>query len=261
MIRRSPGSCSRQPFPQRPDDGDPSADARLEPDVDAGGLDGLDDLRAALRKKGLVRRHHRFSVADRLEQEVFRGRPCRRRVRRGCVRRGPVRPACRPDEDALRQADAADPSTASWSATRTSRIGIPTRLRRSSAFSRSSLTVPVPTVPKPTTPTPISRGETVIFALTFGGDWSIPFTPRIAWRILCSFSTSANRTNLPRVPRSRSRETATLAFVRRSFENSTEPIARNGSGMGAHTNSVPFGFSNSHPMRANPSTRQSLRFR
>ena len=68
-----PDPVRRQAFPQRPDDGDPSADARLEPDVDAGGLDGLDDLRTALREQGLVRRHHRFPVADRLEQEVFRG--------------------------------------------------------------------------------------------------------------------------------------------------------------------------------------------
>ena len=91
-----PDPVRRQPFPQRPDDGDPSADARLEPDVDAGGLDGLDDLRAALREQGLVRRHHRFPVADRLEQEIFRGARAADEFDEDHGHRGPGRPACRP---------------------------------------------------------------------------------------------------------------------------------------------------------------------
>src|SRR5512141_2143836 len=256
-----PDPVRRQAFPQRPDDGDPSADARLEPDVHAGGLDGLYDLRTALREKGLVRRHHGFPVADRLEQESLRDARAADELDEDMHVGVPGHPHAVLDQHALGQADAAIP--------RGVQVGEPDEPDRDpdalaevfrvleEKLDRSGADGAEADDPYSDLP-----GGGVHFDLTFCGDWSIPFTPRIACRIRCSFSTSANRTNpSPCSPKPTPGETATLAFVRSSFENSTEPISRNGSGIGAHTNIVPLGFSNSHPMRANPSTRQSLRFR
>src|SRR5512141_2300757 len=256
-----PDPVRRQAFPQRPDDRDPPADARLESDVDAGGLDGLDDFRSALREQGLVRRHHRLSVADRLEQEVLRSARAADEFDENMNVGVPGNPHPVLDENPLRQAKAPfprgvavrhpDEADRDPDALAEKLRVLEEKLDRAGADG-SETDDADPDLPR-------GNGH---FALTFGGDWSIPFTPRIACLIRCSFSTSANRTNpSPCSPKPIPGGTATLAFVRRSFENSTEPISRNGSGMGAHTNIVPFGFSNSHPMRANPSTRQSLRFR
>src|SRR5262249_38085425 len=60
---------------------------------------------------------------------------------------------------------------------------------------------------------------------------------RAAWRMRCSFSTSAMRTKpSPRSPKPVPGDTATSAFSTRSFENSTLPSTWNGSGIGAQAN-------------------------
>src|SRR5260370_39525136 len=56
-------------------------------------------------------------------------------------------------------------------------------------------------------------------------------------------------------------ETATLHSWISILENSSEPIERNESGMGAHTNMVPLGFSTDQPILLRPSTRTSRRRR
>src|SRR5215813_3003033 len=67
--------------------------------------------------------------------------------------------------------------------------------------------------------------------------------PRTAWRVRCSFSMRAKRTNpSPYGPNPTPGDTETLASVRRNFANSIAPILRNGSGISAHTNIVPFGL-------------------
>src|SRR5208282_1458917 len=79
--------------------------------------------------------------------------------------------------------------------------------------------------------------------------------PRIAWRVRCSFSISAKRTKpSPSAPKPTPGDTAIFASAIRNLANSIEPIARNGSGIGAHTNIVALGFSTGHPARFSPST-------
>src|ERR1017187_8768925 len=84
---------------------------------------------------------------------------------------------------------------------------------------------------------------------------------RVAWRMRCSFSTRAKRTwPSPRGPNPIPGETATAAFSRTSLANSREPAARYFSGIAAHKNIVPRGFSTGQPARFRPFTRTSARF-
>ena len=60
---------------------------------------------------------------------------------------------------------------------------------------------------------------------------------RAAWRMRCSFSTSAMRTwSSPCSPKPMPGATATSACSISSLENSSEPRCRNGSGIGAQAN-------------------------
>ena len=84
----------------------------------------------------------------------------------------------------------------------------------------------------------------------------------MAWRVRCSFSTSAKRTpSSPYSPNPMPGDTATLASVRRRFANSSEPSGRNASGIGAYTNIVARGLSTGQPIRLSPLTNTSRRFR
>src|SRR6185369_2371048 len=83
---------------------------------------------------------------------------------------------------------------------------------------------------------------------------------RAAWRIRCSFSTSAMRTKpSPRSPKPVPGETATSAFSTSSFENSTLPMSRNGSGIGDQANIDAVGGGTSQPARLKLSTITSRR--
>ncbi len=76
----------------------------------------------------------------------------------------------------------------------------------------------------------------------------------------CSFSINAKRTwPSPPGPNPTPGEVATFASLTRYDANSTEPISRYGSGIGAHTNIVPWGGVSSHPIRFSPSQRASRR--
>src|SRR6266540_3861106 len=76
----------------------------------------------------------------------------------------------------------------------------------------------------------------------------------------CSFSINANRTwPSPPGPKPIPGEVATLASLTRKDANSTEPISRYGSGIGAHTNIVPSGGMTSQPMRWSPPQSVSRR--
>ena len=72
----------------------------------------------------------------------------------------------------------------------------------------------------------------------------------------CSFSIRAKRTwPSPPGPKPVPGETATSQSRTSSSANSTDPMARYGSGIRAQANIVPRGRRMSQPMRAKPSTR------
>ena len=56
-------------------------------------------------------------------------------------------------------------------------------------------------------------------------------------------------------------DTATPASWMHSLANSSEPMARSGSGIGAHTNIVPLGLGTCQPSLLRPSTSTSRRLR
>jgi len=83
---------------------------------------------------------------------------------------------------------------------------------------------------------------------------------RTAWRMRCSFSMRLKRRwPSPYSPKPTPGETATCARSSSILANSSDPIARNSSGSGAHTNIVARGLSNSQPALASPSHSTSRR--
>ena len=87
--------------------------------------------------------------------------------------------------------------------------------------------------------------------------------PRTAWRIRCSFSTSAKRTKpSPPGPKPDPGETATLPSRARCSAKASEPIAgERAPGTGAQANIVPRGLGNDQPARSRPSQSASRRER
>src|SRR4029079_11789831 len=85
-------------------------------------------------------------------------------------------------------------------------------------------------------------------------------TLRAAWRIRCSFSTSATRTYpSPYSPKPMPGDTAISAFSTSSLENSMLPSELKGSGIGAHANIDARGDGTCQPARPKLSTRTSRR--
>ncbi len=85
--------------------------------------------------------------------------------------------------------------------------------------------------------------------------------PRTACRVRFSFSIIAKRTySSPYSPKPMPGDTETFAFASSFFVNSSEPAARYGSGILAHTYIDAFGMSTIHPASCSPLTSTSRRF-
>jgi len=83
---------------------------------------------------------------------------------------------------------------------------------------------------------------------------------RAAWRMRCSFSTSAMRTwPSPYSPKPMPGATATLASLNSSLENSSEPRSANASGIGAQANMLAAGLGTAQPAAASDEIRTSRR--
>src|SRR5690606_37402842 len=86
--------------------------------------------------------------------------------------------------------------------------------------------------------------------------------PRTAWRVRCSFSMRAKRTySSPYSPKPTPGDTATLASASRRLENSSEPSARQGSGMCAQMYMEALGMSTIQPASCRPRASTSRRLR
>jgi hypothetical protein len=247
----------REPLPHRADDGDAAADARLETDVDALFGHRVHDLRPALRQERLVRRDDRLAVADRLQEEVLRRPRAADQLDDDPDVRVPRDLHAVADERPFRELHAAVPL----------RVGVrdadqlhgnPHALAKLLRVLEQQLHRARAHGPEADHPDADLLQRLAHLALPRAGDWSIVFTPRIAWRIRCSFSHRANRTYpSPSSPKP-TPGNGHLGAQQHLLENSSDPI-RERAGWGPHEH---------RPLRASiPTrsaaavTRQSRRFR